>query len=472
MAGGKSTRMGGRNKALLRLEGRTFLEQIALQLCHFDELLLSVDDAAPFMNCGMKIVRDIYRGYGAMSGLHSALRQCTSDAMFVVPCDMPLFKKELADYVLEFVNGEADAYIVTTSDGRPVPLCGIYTKSCAAKMQRQIAKGDYSVEGLLETLVVRKVPLAYTYFGDEIVYTVNTPDEYREMQNMLFGPPVIAITGTKGAGKTQMLENVLPILGNYGLKAGVIKYNGSDFVPEKSGTDSSRYRLAGANPVAVYSDHRYMVMQEYESSDAQALLPFFWQTDVVLLEGGDDSPFAKIEIAGDDKQRLPTCTNGTLLAFSAKMPDPKWAGKLLGYEDYEAMAAFIMEFVLGEENAEQVRKAGKQNEPVAGQTGTAPEAEEPQKPVATQAPPTAAAPQEGAGTTAPGAQRQPETQGAAVKVEPEKGAAYNLDKPAEEPVENAPTEAVQPVQQDYVFASHFEDVDDLFGDFREAKASG
>lgn len=376
LAGGQGTRPKERNKALWKLEGRTFLEQIALQLSHFNELLLSVDEAGPFLDCGLKIVRDIYRGYGAISGLHSALRQCTSDALFVVPCDMPLFKKELADYVLQFVNGEYEAYIVTTSEGELVPLCGVYTKSCAAKMQRQIAKKDYSLQGLLQTISVRKIPLTYTCFGDEVVSTISTPTQYRQMQNMMFGPPVVAITGAHGAGKTKVLQKVLPLLAGYGVNAGVIKENTEEFKAAAEGEDVNLLAEAGANPVGAYSAGRYMVTQEFEDIDIQMLLPFFWHNDVVLLEGGDTSPYAKIELAAAEEQGRPVCEDGTLLAFCAPKPDPEWEGKLLGHDDYEEIAEFIARFVLGEDFEAEVREAKPEEEPAPVKPVAAPRPEQ------------------------------------------------------------------------------------------------
>lgn len=90
LAGGKSRRMGYR-KSSLRLNGTTFLDKLIFELRDFPEILVSVDDAARHPEIPYSMIDDRYSDCGPMSGLYSALSVCESDALLVLPCDVPLF---------------------------------------------------------------------------------------------------------------------------------------------------------------------------------------------------------------------------------------------------------------------------------------------------------------------------------------------------------------------------------------------
>ena len=72
-------------------------------------------------------------------------------------------------------------------------------------------------------------------------------------------PFVAAISGIKNSGKTTFLEHLVPVLRARGLRVAVIKHDGHDFTPDVPGTDSFRMRQAGADGVAVYSGHQWML---------------------------------------------------------------------------------------------------------------------------------------------------------------------------------------------------------------------
>ena len=102
----------GSDKAGLRLGGRTFLELIKGELSDFDELLISVAEGEG--DAGT--VSDIYKKCGPMGGIYSALRAAKSDALLVVPCDLPLFGRSLARELAANMDEDTDALICVTDD--------------------------------------------------------------------------------------------------------------------------------------------------------------------------------------------------------------------------------------------------------------------------------------------------------------------------------------------------------------------
>ena len=175
--GGKSRRMG-QDKAELIIEGRTFLEHIAGELEGFEELILSLDsmEKYPVMKC--TAVTDIYSDCGPMGGIHAALSVCDSDALFVVSCDLPLFKAELGDYLCTQLDEEIDAVVPVTSDGRIHPLCAVYRKRTASVFEKYLKAGSYKILDAYKDVRVKFIPIDRTPCNEKWLQNINTPQEY------------------------------------------------------------------------------------------------------------------------------------------------------------------------------------------------------------------------------------------------------------------------------------------------------
>lgn len=178
LAGGQSRRMG-RNKAELKINGITFLDTLVNEFKGVDELIVSVDKIVRHPEIKYPMVEDLYQDCGPMSGVYSALKHCISDALIVVPCDVPLFSKSLALKMIACLDLETDAVIAVTADGNEHPLCGVYTKNCLNKLEECLEGGVYKMRDLLLELCIK------TYIaGKESwrIQNVNTPEEYERMR--------------------------------------------------------------------------------------------------------------------------------------------------------------------------------------------------------------------------------------------------------------------------------------------------
>ena len=117
----------GTDKARLLLGGQTFIERInrALGLITPDISLVS---ARPEQyDLSLPVVADNYRDCGALGGLHAALRACRAPWAAIVSCDLPFVTGELFRRLGEFRNEETDAVAPLQPDGRPQPLCALYS---------------------------------------------------------------------------------------------------------------------------------------------------------------------------------------------------------------------------------------------------------------------------------------------------------------------------------------------------------
>ncbi|MDR3038942.1 MAG: molybdopterin-guanine dinucleotide biosynthesis protein B [Candidatus Adiutrix sp.] len=156
--------------------------------------------------------------------------------------------------------------------------------------------------------------------------------------------PVVAVSGVKNSGKTTLLCGLIPILKNKGLRPAVIKHDGHDYHPDPPGTDSCRLREAGACQVAVYSPRRFSLAVDRPGATVETLLAHFEAVDLVLLEGGKDSAWPKIEVVRGAVSRAPVGRPETLWAVVTDLGlDRAWPGvPVVGLGDYEELADLIL----------------------------------------------------------------------------------------------------------------------------------
>lgn len=346
LAGGGSRRMGT-DKALLQLEGKTFLTRLGEQLADYPERLLSLDHAGRYTLPGFTEVVDTQENCGALGGLCAALAACRSGALLTVSCDLPLFPKGLGDYLASHLSTEYDACIAVSRAGQDYPLCGVYTKAAGEVLSRQLAENNRRMMQALAALRVKRVSLAHSAYPDEVLSNVNTPEEYRALRRRVEGPPIVAVSGIKNSGKTTMLEGLVPRLRARGLRVSVIKHDGHDFTPDVPGTDSYRLREAGACGVAVYSAHRYMVTAEWPDQNVDSLLARFRDMDLILLEGGKRSAYPKVEVVRRAVSDRTVCDASTLLAIGTDAGLTLKDKPVYHINDYDGITDAILQYLQG-----------------------------------------------------------------------------------------------------------------------------
>jgi len=111
---------------------------------------------------------------------------------------------------------------------------------------------------------------------------------------------VVGFAGYSGAGKTTLVERLIPVLKRLGQRVSVVKHAHHKFDIDHPGKDTYRHREAGAFEVVVASDKRLAVMREFETpvelSVHQLLAELHPAADWVLVEGFRHSDVLKIEV--------------------------------------------------------------------------------------------------------------------------------------------------------------------------------
>jgi molybdopterin-guanine dinucleotide biosynthesis protein B len=111
---------------------------------------------------------------------------------------------------------------------------------------------------------------------------------------------VVGFAGFSGAGKTHLVERLIPALKLRGLRVSVVKHAHHKFDIDHPGKDTWRHREAGAFEVVVASDRRLALMREFEQpatlSVHHLLAELYDGVDWVLVEGFKQSNLLKIEV--------------------------------------------------------------------------------------------------------------------------------------------------------------------------------
>jgi molybdopterin-guanine dinucleotide biosynthesis protein A len=179
LVGGASRRMGT-DKALLKLNGQTFVERIAAELLSLTTSVRVVGDTAQ-TGIDLERVPDIYSDWGALGGVNAALNACAAAWALIVACDFPfvttpLFKR------LANLREDFDAVAPIQSDGIPQPLCSLYRKEpCHGRTEELIKTGERKPIALLQSVRTRWVPfneLADLAGANHFFDNINTPDDY------------------------------------------------------------------------------------------------------------------------------------------------------------------------------------------------------------------------------------------------------------------------------------------------------
>lgn len=133
LAGGESLRFG-RRKALFSLLGKPMISYVLSAVSRVaDQILIAVDEAAPFraaidtavFDTRVEIVEDSLSGSNPLNGLLSAAVKLQSGFSLVVPCDTPLLNTRLLQFLIDEVKG-ADAVIPRWETGYIEPIHAVY----------------------------------------------------------------------------------------------------------------------------------------------------------------------------------------------------------------------------------------------------------------------------------------------------------------------------------------------------------
>jgi len=161
-------------------------------------------------------------------------------------------------------------------------------------------------------------------------------------------PKLIALVGPSNSGKTTLLEKLIPALQAKGPRVGVVKNDAHGFSIDKPGKDTDRLFKCGAAGVLIHSPEELAFRRVSDPSQPleEIAAHFFGDCDVVLIEGGKHTDFAKIELWHSARHEAPLDPSPPgRVAFVSDVPvDEETAGGLprFSWDDVDGIRDFVI----------------------------------------------------------------------------------------------------------------------------------
>lgn len=179
LAGGRASRMGGRDKAFAAVNGEPIaVRTVRLFQSLFPQVLVATNRPERFRPLGVDTVADVHPGCGPLAGIHAAMLASRRPRVFVVACDMPGLDAGVIRFLLDR-PGDADAVVPQWEDDIE-PLHAVYAVRCLPTIERCLAGGRHALREFLPLIRVDWVAedeLRRVRGTARSLTNVNTPEE-------------------------------------------------------------------------------------------------------------------------------------------------------------------------------------------------------------------------------------------------------------------------------------------------------
>jgi len=194
LAGGQSRRMGGGDKTLLALGGRSLLDHVVKRLVpQVGPLALSANgDPARFAGFGLPVLADTVEGYagplaGILTGIEWASIAC--DAVVTVAGDTPFFPNNLVERLAAAAATKRGAIAVASSGGRRHPTFALWPLGLHDDLRRFLVDEDNRrVSTFIDRHDVVEVEFPMLASGGQQIdpfFNINTPDDLAIAERLL-----------------------------------------------------------------------------------------------------------------------------------------------------------------------------------------------------------------------------------------------------------------------------------------------
>lgn len=186
LAGGKSRRMAGYNKAFLKIDKEPIIKrQLKVIKKYFKKIIIVTNSVDKYRGLrGVKVISDITAHQGPLGGILSGLLVSPDKYNFVLACDIPFINLPLVKYMHEKRAGFD--VVVPKINNRYEPLFGIYSKNCVRYIKLQLTKKDFKITRLFPKVKVRKIiRKEIIRFGNpqDFFMNINTPRDFLKLHH-------------------------------------------------------------------------------------------------------------------------------------------------------------------------------------------------------------------------------------------------------------------------------------------------
>jgi molybdenum cofactor guanylyltransferase len=198
IAGGRSSRMGHRDKALLDLAGEPMLGRVIDRLRpQVGRMVINANgDPARFEAFGLPVIADRMEGHpGPLAGLEAGFewaRRETPDARYIasVAADTPFIPVDLVARLLAAIEHTGASSAIASSEGAWTPVVGVWSATLADALVDALRAGVRAVHRFAEAQGSAVVQFPHLEIGGHEIdpfFNINTPEDLEKARALLAG---------------------------------------------------------------------------------------------------------------------------------------------------------------------------------------------------------------------------------------------------------------------------------------------
>ncbi|MGB5708058.1 MAG: molybdenum cofactor guanylyltransferase MobA [Arenicellales bacterium] len=185
LAGGRATRMGGQDKGLLEVAGKSIVARIASQLSEqVSKILINANrNQDEYEKLGYPVINDSLSNYqGPLAGMAAALAKIDTEWLLTVPCDGPFVAKDYAVRMMQVAEEQSVKLVVASDADRIQPVYALIHIQLLPSMQAFLKSGERKIDRWYA-----QHPYSIVEFRDrEQMFTnINTPEQLAATEDSL-----------------------------------------------------------------------------------------------------------------------------------------------------------------------------------------------------------------------------------------------------------------------------------------------
>ena len=149
LAGGRATRMGGRDKGLIEVHGKPLAELLAEQLVdQVDAILINANrNLESYRKIGYTVISDSLADFqGPLAGMLSGLQSIDSGWLLTVPCDGPRIAADYAKRMLSRATEDGHLLAVASDGHRLQPVYALIHCDLAESLAEFLDGADRKID--------------------------------------------------------------------------------------------------------------------------------------------------------------------------------------------------------------------------------------------------------------------------------------------------------------------------------------
>jgi molybdopterin-guanine dinucleotide biosynthesis protein A len=171
LAGGRATRLGGRDKAWMTRDGHPMVLALAQRLApEVDATIVSANrNAERYLSHGLRAIHDRLAGIGPLGGIDALATACQTPWLLTVPVDVV----DVNDCLVRSLLAAGAQGAWAEDDNGPQPLVALWpARALREAVAAAMASDEHAVHALQSRMGMTPVRFAGVCFGN-----LNTPDD-------------------------------------------------------------------------------------------------------------------------------------------------------------------------------------------------------------------------------------------------------------------------------------------------------